>query len=320
MPVDPSSHPPALEFPVEFRRFCDSLPDKVLFIGLATTWVALFQFWGNSTFGYVDTPSLFGWLYRAYNAPGSDDSHGNLIPWVVLALFWWKRAALAAVPKQIWAPALTFLLAAVLFHLLGYAVQQPRISVLGFLTGLYGLMGLVWGACWLRASFFPFFLLLFCVPIGSLAEDITFPLRLLVTKLSVGLSHNVLGMDVVRDGTRIFNSTHTFNYDVAPACSGIRSLVALLALTTIYGFVTFGQSWKRAVMILLAMPLAIVGNVVRLLGIILIADAFGHKWGAFVEQKLGFITFLVALAGVVVASHLLRDRQSRLIGQEGRTG
>jgi len=47
------------------------------------------------------------------------------------------------------------------------------------------------------------------------------------------------GTDLVRDGTQLMDADHTFGYEVAAACSGIRSLTALLALTTIYGFVTF---------------------------------------------------------------------------------
>ncbi len=61
-----------------------SLPDKPAFFLLLAGWLALFRFLGNSTFGYVDTPSLFAWMLNAYNAPGSEDAHGNLVPLVVL--------------------------------------------------------------------------------------------------------------------------------------------------------------------------------------------------------------------------------------------
>ena len=75
----------------ELRGFWEFLPEKGTFLILAISWFVLFQFLGNSTFGYVDTHSLFGWLVNAYNAPKSEDSHGNLIPFVVLGLIWWKR-------------------------------------------------------------------------------------------------------------------------------------------------------------------------------------------------------------------------------------
>src|SRR5204862_4065088 len=123
-------------------------------------------------------------------------------------------------------------------HLIGFMVQQTRISIIGFFLGLYGLTGLAWGRHWLQRTFFPFFLFVFCVPLGTMSDSLTFPLRMLVSKISVGIGH-VLGIDVIRDGSQIFNPRGTFQYDVAPACSGIRSLTALLALTPIFGFINF---------------------------------------------------------------------------------
>lgn len=294
------------------------LPDKFFFLALLAAWFSLFQFLGNSTFGYIDTPSLLRWMYIAYNnsSAASDDGHGNLIPFVVLALFWWKRRELLAVPFQSWWPGLALVGLALGLHVLGYLVQQPRISIVALFTGIYGLMGLAWGPKWLRASFFPFFLFAFCVPFGSLGESVTFPLRLLVTKISVGLGQ-MLGVDVIREGSMIFDSQRTFRYDVAPACSGIRSLVSLLALTTIYGFVSFRTAWKRLVMTASAVPLAVLGNVVRISVVIVTAEALGQNAGAWVEQKLGFVTFAVAIGFVVLLGRCLHEPSPELVRPAG---
>jgi len=87
---------------------------------------------------------------------------------VVLALYWWKREELIAASAPAcgrracsWSPP------GLCAHLLGYIVQQPRLSAHRFFTGLYGLTGLAWGKIGLKASFFPFFLLAFCVPAGG---------------------------------------------------------------------------------------------------------------------------------------------------------
>ncbi len=296
--------------------YWNTLPEKPLFFGSAAMWVALFHFYGNSTFGYVDTPSLFRWLYSNYNGVLTDDGHGNLIPWVVLGLFWWKRAELAAVSKQLWPPALIGVAAALFLHLIGYVGQQTRISTVGFFVGLYFLMGLVWGRAWLKACFFPYVLFVFAVPLGSLAEVITFPMRQLVTILSVGFSHIVLGVDVVRDGTRIFDPRGAYEYDVAPACSGIRSLISLLALTTIYGFVTFKTGWKRGITVLAALPLALIGNTVRIVAVILAAEAFGSKAGMRVHDGAGFITFGIAIGCIMLLGYYLREEKQPLIEKE----
>jgi len=153
-------------------------------------------------------------------------------------------------------------------------------------------------------------LFVFCVPMGTLSDAITVPLRMLVTKLSVGFSNGLLGIPVFHDGSRI-TGDGGFQYDVAPACSGIRSLIALLAMTTIYGFLTFRPAWKRMLMVLVAAPLAVFGNVVRITGVIVTGDAFGQHAGALVEQKLGFVTFAVAIACVLVLGHFLRDEDAQ---------
>jgi exosortase len=292
----------------EIRQVWQQWPDKPLFFALLAVWLALFHFLGNSTFGYVDTGSLILWLNEAYTASNSDDGHGPLIPLVVLVLFWFKKEKLIALEKAVWWPAIGLVVAGLGIHVIGYMIQQPRISVIAMLIGLYGMLGLVWGKNFMRQSFFPFCLLIFCVPVGSLAEAITFPLRILVAKISVGFTHGLFGVDVVRDGSRIFDSQFKFNYDVAPACSGIRSLISLLAVTTIYGFVNFQTQWKRWVMLLAAVPLAVLGNVVRLIVVIFVAAAFGQERGAAIEQKLGFVTFFVAIVCTLVIARLMREK------------
>lgn len=300
----------------DLADFWREQPDKGLFAALLVPWVALFYFFGNSTFGYVDTPSLFGWMHYVFTT-SPDDSYCLYIPFVVVALLVWKREALREVQKSVWMPALGIVLVAVLLHVLGYMVQQTRVSIIAFFLGLYGLTGLVWGRSWLRASFFPMFLFVFCVPIGTMADAITLPLRLLVTKISVGIGHDVLAIDVFRNGSQIFDGRGTPLYDVAPACSGINSLISLLALTTIYGFITFKAGWKRVLVAATAVPLAVAGNVIRITTVIIIGEAFGHQAGKAVEQKLGFVTFAVAIVAVMALGHWLRDREpENLAGME----
>ncbi len=317
-------------FRADFLDCWRRLPSKGLFFGLLAAWLALFHFLGNATLGYINTPSLLRWMYMAYSSGGTDDggsipvlgpllnvlfgggddAHGKLIPLVVLGLFWWKRKELLALPSKVWWPALLIVTIALALHVGAYLVQQPKLSIIALFAGIYGLMGLVWGPEWLRASLLPFSLFVFCIPVGSLGENITFPLRLLVTKLAVGISHGILGIDVIREGSQIFDSQRSFRYDVAPACSGIRSLISLLALTTIYGLISFKTRWKRLLMVLVAIPLAVVGNTVRITGVIVVAEAFGQEAGAWFEQKFGFVTFAVALVCVLLLGSWLREREN----------
>ena len=111
-------------FWTEFMACWHRLPNKRLFFAMLGAWALLFQFLGNGTFGYLDTASLFQWMIWAYNTGGvTDDGHGNLVPFVVLWLFWWKRKELLAVEVRSWWPGVLIVLLALALHMYCYAVQ-----------------------------------------------------------------------------------------------------------------------------------------------------------------------------------------------------
>jgi exosortase len=287
------------------------LPNKWFFCVLMAAWIGLFCFLGNATLGYWDSPSVLTWMYSQYSSPGLDEGHGLLIPFVVLALYWWRRKEVLAQPPGAWWPAIMLVGFALLLHIVGFISQQQRLSAVGFLIGLYALTGLAWGWHWLKASFFPFFLMVFCVPISEYSGPLTMPLRLLVARIVEVIAHLGLSPDLVRVGTQLMDAQHTFGYEVAAACSGIHSLVALLALTTIYGFVNFKPVWKRLVMMAIALPLAILGNVVRLCFTITVAETFGQKAGKSVETDAGYITFLVAFGCAFLVARWLEKSEKK---------
>jgi len=291
------------------------LPDKLMLFALLTAWLLLFHFLGNVTLGFVKTPSLLEWMYAVCKEKtlAADDTHALLIPFVVVALLWWKRKELLAVSFRPWWPGLFLLGAAVFVHILGYAVQQPRISILALLAGIYVLTGLVWGSAFLRASFFPFFLLIFMVPLGTLTEPVTFPLRMLVTKAVAWICQHLLAIDVVRNGTQLLNGMHTYQYDVAPACSGIRSLVAITAIAIIYAFMGFRGWWQRLLMMASAIPLAFIGNTFRMLVIVLAAEFWGQGAGNKAHESAfwSLLPYVPAVLGLVLLGRWLEKIQDR---------
>ena len=256
------------------------LPNKTFFFALLAAWALLFQFWGNAILGYVHTSSLFAWLYDAYTVGGekNDNSYGNLIPFLVIGLFWWKRHELLALPLKLWWPGLLILAAALALHVAGFALQQPNLSIAALFAGIYGLMGLAWGRAWLRHSLFPYFLFLFSFPLGQKLEFITFHLRQLVSWLSEKTAH-ILGIDVIRVGTQLLDPSGSYGFDVEAPCSGMRSLIAIFLLATVYGFVVFRSPWKRLLLMALALPLSVLGNLVRMLFIIIAAEIGGQPLG-----------------------------------------
>jgi exosortase len=303
------------EFQVEFLDCWQRLPNKVLFFVLFAAWLALFQFLGNATLGYARTHSLFVFLYKALTTGGklleSEEVVGLVIPVVVLGLFWLKRNELLAIEIKSWWAGLVLVGAGLLLHTLGIVVQQPRVSILALFTGIYGLMGLAWGPAWLRTSSFPFFLFAFCMPLGSFADTLTFPLRLLVTRLVEFVCHYILMIDVIRDGTMLKDPTGRYQYEVAAACSGIRSLITTTVFSFVLAFLSFRTWWKRLAIIAAALPLALFGNLLRMLGIVLAADLFGKAAGDWVHEGgpggiVALIWYIPGFAGLLLLEHYLR--------------
>jgi exosortase len=237
-----------------------------------------------------------------------DESLGMYVPVVVLALFWWKRQELSALEKHVWWPALGLFALALLLHIVGYVIQQARVSLVAFALGFYSLTGLLWGYRWMRATFFPVFLLIFAVPMSTNVEQFTLPLRELATKITVVLSR-VLGINVIQEGTLMFDSAHRFQYNVEAACSGLRSLTTMLALSCVFAFTSLRRNWKRAVLILSALPFAVVGNVLRLLTIIIAAEAAGQEAGNYVHKHWLFslIPYVPAMIGMSFLARWLRE-------------
>jgi exosortase len=279
------------------------LPNKALFFALLAAWALLFQFLGNSILGYLHTPSLFAWLYNLYNlgSEAEDDaSYGNLIPFLVVGIFWWKRKELLALPLQLWWPGLLLLLAALALHIFGYLIQQPFVSVVALFAGVYALMGLAWGREWLRHSSYPFFLFVFSIPLAGHLNFILFPMQLLVTWLVEMVAH-IIGIGIIRQGTQLIDPSGTFQYEVAAACGGMRSLIAVFLLATVIAFGLLRSPGKRIFLMTLAAPFAVLGNMLRLLAIIVAAEMGGQEWGNYVHEggPFGIISLLPYVPGMI---------------------
>jgi exosortase len=304
-------------FRIDFRECWGRVPNKGLFLILLGAWLALFHFVGNATLGYINTPSLLSWMHAAYasnsDANGSDDTHGKVIPLVVLGLFWWKRKQLVGLSLAAWWPGLLLVGLALGLHLVGYMVQQPKLSIVALFAGVYGLMGLAWGRQWLQESFFPFCLFVFCVPLGWSGQAITVPLQMLVCAAVGAICHNVLAIDVLVQGSQIIDPTGRYQYEVAAACSGMHSLIATVAVAVIYAMVGFRSWWRRGILLAVAAPLAVLGNVVRMLTIVVAAEFGGQQWGITVHEGgpmgiYSLLPYVPAFGGLMLIGHWLRER------------
>lgn len=144
---------------------------------------------------------------------------------------------------------------------------------------------------------------------GTFAQGLTLPLRLLAAKGAYMVTHDWLQVAVARSGTRLFDPMGKFgNFDVAAECSGIRSFTALLAITTIFSVLTMKSWWRRGLTILATIPLALICNMVRVTTIVLAANAYDNPAaGAFVDRYFGYVTYGIAICGMLLLARLLRE-------------
>lgn len=298
-------------FGAELRHYWAKVPDRFFGVALLIAWAALFYFFGWTSAIAGRNNSLFFWMWDKWSDPANDSSHGKIIPIVVAALLWLRRKRLVEAVSGVWWPGLVGLGFALLIHVIGFVVQQPRISMVAMFSGAWVMTGLLWGPKVLRETFFPFFIFAFCVPMGgTFAQGLTLPLRVLAAQGAAFITRDLLQVSVEQVGTKLIDPNGIFgSFDVAAACSGIRSFIALLAITTIFSVLTMRTWWRRIVMIAATIPLSLICNTMRISTIVLAANAFKTaKAGKFVDDWFGYITYAVAIGGVLLLARLLKEK------------
>ena len=294
---------------------------------------ALFQFFGNATRGYIDTASLFYWWGHQWFNPQSETEHGLLIFPLAIGLIvrnlriadsrlhqGYNGQARYRKPESVW-PGVSAMIVGLLLHAVGFAAQQTRVSIIALLIFSWGVLRLGGGARWGRAALFPIGFMVFAIPFNAL-DSVGFWLRLWVIKASAGLAH-AAGIGVLQSGTQLVAPDGTYQYDVAAACSGVRSLMALLALSLLMGYLNFHSWWRRTVLFLLCFPLIYLGNVARISSIIFVAQWKGQKWGEGAHDIMGYGVFVIVFGGLMLAAkgmRALRAEEEAPRAEEGAGG
>lgn len=247
---------------------------------------------------------LFGWLYASILArlflqwvgPNRDPNfeHGIFVPLFALFVLWQDRKKLETiVPAPSWTglPLVVLSLLMLILGVLGAELFFSRVSLLILLAGLIVLFQ---GWALFRAVLFPWTFLILMIPIPNLIlQQVTFPLQLQAARLATGLLE-LVGVPVLRQGNVIVLAS--IPLDVAEACSGIRSLLTLVTLAIIYGYLTETRKWVRVVLAVAAVPIAVAANSFRIFGTGLLVQYWDpDKAEGFFHAFSGWLIFVVAL-------------------------
>jgi exosortase len=235
-----------------------------------------------------------------------DYAYGLLVPIIVGFVVSQQLPGYQAVPiapSRAGLPIILFALTVFFAGTLGVDDFSARFSLCILLTGI---VVYLFGWKMLRAISFPLSYLVLMIPLPMIIHNqITFPMQLLASRIAEGLI-GLSGVPVFREGNLLRVPFYTA--EVAQACSGIRSLLSLLALGVAYSYFAEERIWMRITLIVLMIPIAIFTNAVRIMTACLLGYKVGPEWAeGFVHALSGWLIFVVALI-ILFAVHYLLSR------------
>lgn len=253
--------------------------------------------------GALYYPIIPLWVSELYSDPNY--SHGFIVPLISGYFIYLRMAELNAAPVQpsghgLWVLSGGLLLLVVAYVGTEYFTMRSSIIIISSGIILY-----LFGKAVFRLLLLPLGYLFFTVPIPYIIYDaVAFPLKLFITKYSVVML-KLFGIIVWREGNIIMFPN--IELEVADACSGIRSLVSLVALGVAFAYVTQDRNWKRVVLVASAIPVSVFANGVRVVSTGVLAQYWGAKAAeGFFHEFAGIAVFALAIALLVGIGMILR--------------
>jgi exosortase len=245
---------------------------------------------------------VFRWLVQSWLS-NPYYSHGFLVPVVSGFFAWTKRRELQTREPSIIG---SFVIAlGILVYILGYIWAIRFLSAFSLLIVLSGLLLSFYGKKTARALVYPVCFLILMVPLPYI-QEIGFFLQSTSVHFSAWIL-KALGLPITTIGTQIHLRENIFTVDLA--CSGINTLIALLALILVYVYLLSGAFYKRTILFIIAFPIAILANILRITAIILVANYYGTNAAMGLFHDLSsLIFFILAFLCLVLLGRILRCR------------
>ncbi|HUN63395.1 MAG TPA: exosortase A [Candidatus Sulfotelmatobacter sp.] len=229
--------------------------------------------------------SLFAQCWRDPNF-----SHGFLVPFLSAWMLWNNREKFkqqSLVPNW-W--GLLVVLGAMGLLVVGALGAENFLSRTSLLFALAGITIFFGGWAIFRLAFYPWLVLFLMIPLPVIIYNrITLPLQLMASRLATSLL-DLTGVPVLREGNIIH--LPAISLEVAEACSGLRSLMALITIAVIYAYQFERKAWRRVALILSAIPIAVLANGLRIMG----SGLLGQYWSpdkarGFFHEFSGLLVF-----------------------------
>ena len=236
-----------------------------------------------------------------WNEPNA--SHGLLVPPLAAYIAWKRKHLTVAAPVKPDVRGLPWIVAACLVLLIGKLGAEFFLSRISIIILLAGFTYTFWGWDRLRTLAFPLILLSTMVPLPVIVfNQLAAPLQLFASEVSTRIAQ-AFGVSIYTEGNVIQLASTTLG--VEEACSGLRSLAALIVMALLLGFIVCRRPIARVLLVAAAFPIAIAVNVVRVAGTAILADQNPELAMGFYHLFSGWLIFLLGIALVFGTCQLL---------------
>jgi exosortase len=230
----------------------------------------------------------------------------------------WKELDQAPIAKS--NLGLGLMILGILVYWFGMRAENQYFGYASLQILLAGVILWLWGWAVFRILLFPWAFFMFTWPLPFLDPIIAFPLRMVMSSMAAHLLP-MIGIPCVQSGTALLSAPDTlhnipigarFQIDIADPCSGIRSLFALLMFSALFGYLFLPRFWQQWLIFLSAFPLAVLGNLARVVMLVLGCILFGSPFAigttenpSWFHETCGFLVYGVALGAEYFLASLL---------------
>ena len=231
-------------------------------------------------------------LFRVWIS-SDENAHGLLLVTISFYLLFKHRKEIADIAIKSWLPGLFVLIAAIFLFLAGHIAVEYYLQRCSLVVLLWGVIGYVYGKRAFKIFFVPMLLLLLAVPLPQIiVNTLTLPLKSLVSSFSAEVLR-LLDIAVLQEGNILVLPGITL--EVVNACSGIRSVFALLVLAFLFSY-DMKSSLQRGLLVILTVPLAVFTNSLRITA----TGVLANNWNAdtalhFYHDFGGWVIFVLSL-------------------------
>ena len=244
-----------------------------------------------------------------WNEPNA--SHGLLVPPLAAYIAWKRKHLTLSLPVEPTLRGLFWIVGGCLVLLIGKLGAEFFLSRISMVILLTGFVYTFWGKRRLKTLAFPLVLLATMVPLPVIVyNSLAQPLQLFASHVATGIAQWA-GVSIYQEGNVIQLATTTLG--VEEACSGLRSLSALVVMALLLGFLVCRRPLVRVLLVALAVPIAIFVNVLRVAGTAILADHNPEFAMGFYHTFSGWLIFLMGIALVFGACQFLHKYMDRAI-------